>query len=90
MKTEYVSRFVALCLLLALALTADAAGLLTGEQAIQHLKDGGQYESLAAAVTGADAKSTCGKAECLSFPEMVPQVVKIDKERGRIGLSMRV
>lgn len=26
-------------------------------------------------VTGADAKSTCGKAECLSFPEMVPQVV---------------
>lgn len=26
-------------------------------------------------VTGAKAKSTCGKAECLAFPDMVPEVV---------------
>lgn len=53
MKTNYVSNFVAFYLLLVLGLPAEGAGPLTGEKAIQHLKDTGQYESLAAAMTGA-------------------------------------
>ena len=53
MKTKCVSGFVALCVLLVLAVPAGAAAPLTGEKAIQQLKDTGQYESLAAAMTGA-------------------------------------
>ena len=53
MKTNYVSNFVAFYLLLVLGLPAEGAGPLTGDKAIQHLKDTGQYESLAAAMTGA-------------------------------------
>ena len=46
---------IVLPLLLLLCPTAHhlTAGPLTGEKAIQHLKDTGQYESLAAAMTGA-------------------------------------
>ena len=44
---------VSLVLLLCPTVHRLAAGPLTGEQAMQHLKDTGQYESLAAAMTGA-------------------------------------
>lgn len=69
MKTKSVSHAIAIFLLLVLVLPAAAATPLTGEKAIQHLKDTGQYESLAAALTGAryGAKAADGaKAKALA------------------------
>ncbi|MEN9678497.1 MAG: hypothetical protein RIS76_4393, partial [Verrucomicrobiota bacterium] len=48
-----VTRAIVICLLIAPGQPAGATGPLQGEEAVQHLKATGQYDSLAAAVTAA-------------------------------------